>query len=279
MGLELIKSIFLVLLGGFITFVITLITGRIQRRDPNIEWRKFPDLQIASEGLTGISWLIENNGRKSAKNVRVTFQLPETAQFQSFEVEASESALKLDVTEEQGQPSKSIVIPIFTQNVAIGVSCLVSNLLNRDIAVSIVGEDIVGTKTKEITKDYQKERFKSFRKVYWVVNSFLFLFMAFFIIFFGFLMHGRMQLANTESIVALFIKHKDFDGAISMYDTFRKNNILFRNSSSVYFRLAQIYGYKNDTKNCLKFLKKTIGKIDEGKFYKNLIETDSALII
>jgi len=93
MSLEILKGILLILLGGFITFLFNLLIGRMQRQQPRIVWRSFPALHIAKEELTGVSWLIENNGRKGAKNVRITFSLPPNASFKSFEIEPSEPAL------------------------------------------------------------------------------------------------------------------------------------------------------------------------------------------
>lgn len=181
MTTEILKAILLVLLGGFVTFIFTLLIGRLQRRQPRIVWRTFPALHIAKEALSGMSWFIENTGRKSAKNVRLTFSLPEKATFTSFEIEVSEAALEYSLCDDSDKPSrKSIIIPTFTQGVSLSISSLITGLRDEKISLSVVGEDIVGSEKSDVSKEDIGKLHRWAVKIYGVYFAVLALMVIFF---------------------------------------------------------------------------------------------------
>lgn len=270
MTIGILKDILLVLMGGFITFLFTILIGRIQRLQPRMVWRTFPAIHIAREGLSGISWLIENTGRKSAKNVRVTFLLPEKASFTSFEIEPSEPALSYSLSDAPSKTSmKSIIIPIFTQGVSISISSLISGLGDDIAKVSIVGEDIVGTEKSGISEEDVEKRRRRFSKVYVALYGLMILSTVFVLALASFMSIEVMKYKHTEMIADLYLKAKDYDTAINLYETYRKNQVLGRDWGLSDYQLARIHALKGDKQRSILFLQQL-----PKKNYEKRIEQD-----
>lgn len=271
MAIGILKDILLVLLGGFVAFVFTLLIGRVQRRQPRIVWRTFPALHIAREGLSGISWFIENTGRKSAKNVRLTFSLPEKAQFTSFEIEASEAALTYSPCDDLDKPSmKSIIIPTFTQGVSLSISSLISGLSDETVNLSVVGEDIVGSEESGVSEEDIEKHRRRFIKMNVAFYAVIMLMITVFIGFNFFMMSETMHYKNTESIADLYVKAKDYDTAINIYETFRKNHLYFVKSETTTYALARLYALKGNAQKSIILLKQL-----DAKYFEKRIEEDA----
>ncbi|MBN2287379.1 MAG: hypothetical protein JXI43_13090 [Tissierellales bacterium] len=274
MTIQLLKDISLIILGGFVTFIFTLLIGRVQRRQPNLVWRKFPELKNLGEGLSGQSWLIENKGKKSARNVRITFKLPDSAIFNSFEIEPSEAALQYSLQIDPDDPTvKSFIVPTFTQGVSISVSCLISKLSGKDVIISVVGEDILGSRD-EVSKDDFYLRYKKFVKIYSSFYVFLIIVSVLMLGFVIFIVNQVILLKHTQSLAELHMKSKDYDGAIEIYNDWMNASIIFNESETVTYEMSVIYAKKGDLNKCLLFLEKSFSKSNNSKYFINRIQTE-----
>lgn len=272
MPIEILKDVLLLLLGGFVTFLFSLLIGRLQRQKPRMVWRTFPALHIAKEGLSGMSWLIENTGRKSAKNIRLTFLLPEKAKFTSFEIEPSETALEYTIQDSPDKPFlKSIIIPIFTQGVSLSISSLISGLGYDTVNLSIVGEDVVGSEERGFSQEDIEKRHRRFIKMYGAFYAVSTLMTIVFLGFMFLMMSNVMHYKNTEFIADLYVKAKDYDTAINIYETYRKNCLDFIVSDTVTYELAKLYALKGNTQKSVILLKQL-----DAKYFENRIEQDSS---
>lgn len=262
MNFGIIKDVMLVLLGGFFTFLFTLVLNRIQRKEPNIEWRRLPQLSIPSHNLVGISYLIENNGRTKAKDITIKITIPKGATFQSLEVEPSEQAMKYTIHDSPSGNSKTVIIPNFTNKLSLSLSCLIANLSDKDIDISIVGEDIVGKEKK----DLNKKRIEKFSK--YIAVAYLVIYLTVIvggivavssIGVIGFELH---QMEQNDHIAAFHVEKGDYDGALKIYKSYLENSLLNKNSPIVNFKMAVIYAKMQDVKNCIECLKVSSNKMN-----------------
>ena len=138
-----IQNIFLLFLGGGITFLFTFLYHRISERKPILRWRILPPVQLASQDLTALNINISNSGTLGAKNVRVIINVPEDSDISSLEVHPSESALTFKKREMESKHSAEILFPYFHSQIDCIISFLTNKIEMSAIHISIVGDDDV----------------------------------------------------------------------------------------------------------------------------------------
>lgn len=269
MTLSLIQSIFLLLVGGGVTFVVSLLIGKIQSNKPRITWRKFPELHIKGEALSGLNWLIENTGGKSAKNVHLSFSIPDGSVFKSFEIEPSEAAMVYSI-ENSISTIKKIIIPTFTQGVSISISSLISGIDENSVNLSIVGEDVVGFEKTGMSYKQIDRRGRLIIKVYTIFYILIIACGIFFIGALLFFFNDVIHFQNAKFVADLYLKENDFAAAIEVYDNFKNNTILPNMvSPTVNYEIAKIYASKCDALNSVFFLEQL-----KTKSFTKLIKQD-----
>jgi len=273
MSFTLIKNIFLLLIGGLITFIFNYLISKLQRREPKIEWKKLPDISITSQSLTGLSWLIESTGKSSSKNVKIRFTLPENSTFQSFEIETSEPALEYNIIEQQDSQKRIIEIPTFPQGITICISTLISKLLERKVQLSIVGEEVIGKEKHGISPEEIDKIHKNFRWLNVGFYSFIVVICIIFITSLVLFFNDFMQLKQIQHISDIHERQKKYDDAIEIYKVYQENSILHKISPivDVDYNIARIYAIKKDFKRSLLHLKEAI---DRDEAFIKVIESE-----
>ncbi len=153
------KDILLLIIGGVITFIVTLVVNRISRRVPCMTWRFLPPVHLQSQGLTAFNIVIANTGNESATNVESVIELPDDAQIDSLEVEPSQSSLKYTITKNAEHKNKiAVTFPRFHSNVDCVFSFLARKKDLTDLNVSITGDgDVIGEEDKGLTPESMKK--------------------------------------------------------------------------------------------------------------------------
>lgn len=275
MEFSLVKDIFLVIIGAFFTFVFTLLILRLQKKKANITWRKLSNINIPANNLTGINWIIENQGNKSAKNVSIQLKLSGNEKFETIDCQPSENALVFTHNTNVELNKLNINIPVFPNGLSLDISSLVKDL-SGNIEISIVGEDIIG---KEHKVSDRSEKFKKITNlisiimvgVYVVSVLGMFTFVAV-------LLNSRLEYEQTRSIANLYLSNGDKEEAINLYESYSKNSILFKDTPSLLFEVLAIYGQAGDKEKVVSYINKLSEELKKESAIKyiHFLETSSS---
>lgn len=275
MDFGLVKDIFLIIIGAFFTFIFTLVVLKVQQKKPNITWRKLSNIKIPANNLTGINWIIENQGNKSAKNVSVQLKLGAIGKFETIDCQASENALNFTRNTNNDSDMLSIDIPLFPQGISFDISSLVKDLTGN-IEISIVGEDFIG---KEHQVKDNSEKIKKYYNIISLALISVYLLSVFgLIIFMGFILNSKLEYEQTRSIANLYLSNGDKDEAIKLYESYSKNSVLFKETPSLLFEVLSIYGNSGDKVKVISLINKLSGdlKNKSASHYIHFLETAKA---
>jgi hypothetical protein len=128
---SILTKIIIVLIGTFVTFLLSLLAFKLQKKRPKLTWRKLSNIKIPANQLTGVNWLIENIGNQYAKDVNVIVKLPNEATFRTLDCVSSEIALEYTNILNEANNEVKIHIPIFPQNISLDISSLIKNFSNE----------------------------------------------------------------------------------------------------------------------------------------------------
>jgi hypothetical protein len=139
------KDVILILVGGLVTFLVTLLINKIQSKKPLIVWRILPPVSFVSQGLMAFNVNIENRGSKSARNLKAVINFPQDAKIDSFEVQTSEKAMTYEILKSDNANKFEIYFPYFNKGLECILVFLIKNVNVPNIDISIVGdEDVIG---------------------------------------------------------------------------------------------------------------------------------------
>jgi len=253
MDFALVKDIFLVVIGAFSTFLFTLLIMKLQKKKPDITWRKLSNINIPANNLTGINWIIENQGNKSAKDVSIQLQLGEHGKFETIDCQASESALIFNSEINTNSNELSINIPVFPNGISVDISSLVKDL-SGNTQISIVGEDFIG-KEHKIDDKSDKLRKITNKLMMLIVGVYAFTVLGMFI-FIGMLINSRLEYEQTRSIANLYLDNNDKHEAIKLYESYSQNTLLLAKTPSLLFEVLSIYGKSGDKEKVVSYINK-----------------------
>ena len=253
MDFTLVKDIFLVVIGAFSTFLFTLLVMKLQKKKADITWRKLSNINIPANNLTGINWIIENQGNKSAKDVSIQLQLEEHGKFENIDCQASESALIFNSEISSSSNELNITIPVFPHEISIDISSLVKDL-SGNTQISIVGEDFIG---KEHQIDDKSEKIRKItNKLMMILVGVYALTVVGMFIFLGLLTNSRLQYEQTRSIANLYLENNDKDEAIKLYELYSQNTLMLARTPSLLFEVLSIYGKSGDKEKVISYINK-----------------------
>ncbi|MBM9521265.1 hypothetical protein JWG39_15705 [Desulforhopalus vacuolatus] len=275
MEISLVKDIFLVIIGAFSTFFFTLLVLKIQKKKANITWRKLSNIHIPANNLTGIKWIVENQGNKSAKEISIQLKLKEGQRFETIDCKPSENALSF--SQELNTESNNVIIkiPLFPNGISLDISSLVKDF-NDKIEISIVGEDIIG-------KEHQvSDKAESYRKlanymIPGIIGIYVVGMLAMFT-FIGMLLNSRVEYEQTRSIANLYLSNGDNNEAIKLYETYSNNNIFLKETPSLLFEVLLIHAKSGEKEKLFSYIEKLSEDIkkDSAKKYIRFLETSAA---
>lgn len=276
MDITLIKDISLVLAGAFVTFLFTLLVLKIQNKTPKITWRKLSNLHIPANNLTGVNWIIENQGNKSAKKIRILVKLSDGSSFKTLDCISSESALEFtkDVNDECNEAI--IIIPIFPHNLSLDISALISDC-NDEIEISIIGEDLLGKEHE--SSEPNKVLIKRFKSIMNFMLLIYFIGIIATFVFIVVLFDARLKFEQTKSIANLYLKSNEADEALNIYKAFNENTLLMKDSPAFMLETIKIYtatDKKDKVISTMNEILRNARKEDVSK-YLHFLQTDTAL--
>lgn len=256
-----IKDIFLLILGGLITFLITYIINKIQSRKPVLSWRILPPVYFPSQELTAINLSLENNGTKAAKNVKALISCPKEVKIESFDIQKSEKAMDYKIHDTKKTNEIELYFPNFNYGLECILTFMAKQLKPRDINVSIVGEDIVG-------KRKTSEKAKSDKLLDFVPKILIFIAIIF-SLFIGYEIVRNLASINhlqQIEIANLYMETGKYDLAIDKYKKVI-NHWWVPFPKRTYYELAKAYAHKGDAQRATVYLKEFVKKDPESKIF------------
>lgn len=171
-------EIILLIVGGVITFLSTMLFNRMSQRKPKMVWFTPPPIHFKNEGLDALQIVIFNDGNAPAKNVRVIVKLVDDAHFNSVEVHPSENALAYST------PSINpleILIPRVPSGSSVSLSCIVQTVKESKSEISLVGDDdVIGV--EHVRNSGRNQYAKNLRTMYWGMMATMFFILFLFVI-------------------------------------------------------------------------------------------------
>ena len=274
MDLFAFKDIFLVIFGAILTFVFGVLILKIQNKKPKITWRRLSAIKIPVNNLTGISWIIENQGSKSAKDVTILLRLSDETRFESINCNASEEALDYSCNVNDIGTELILKVPVFVGGVSFDISSLIKNLDNN-ISISIVGNDFVGKEYKPFGESQKiKTIFNKINILLFAVYTFS-IFLMIGILFY--ITSSTIQYEQTKSIANLYIDKGDYREAIRIFEEFSNKSIMYSKSSSYYFNILSLYAKLGEKNKVISLMRLLLKKIDDSysSKYVYYLETNS----
>jgi hypothetical protein len=266
------KDIFLLLAGGLITLVVTVITNRIQARKAFLTWRLLPPVMFTAQGVTTFNLAIENSGSADAENVRVAIQYPKETIVESFEVQTSEKAMAYEILTSGNGNEFLVEFSTFPKDLDCILAFLARNINPDDIVVSIIGKEVVG---KEKTADY-KTKSEQFRRFSLLINVFSLvislLLLGGTVVYSYVIGLANANYAQSLDIAELYIETGHPELAIQKYEGLTRE-WWFPTTTQMYYRLASAYALTNDSEKSVHYLRIAITK-DAGIL--SLLKVDSA---
>ena len=192
---SILKDIFLVVLGGIITFYVTILVSKYQECKPDIFWKILPPISFPSKDITSYSLVIENTGNKDANNIRASIILPNNATVEHFDIQLNKAATKYESS--QSNNKFLLDFPVFYKDLECVLSFFTKKLSSDDIQkikVSIVGLDISGKSMEDYRNDVRNQIEKKFKKL-----KILILF------FQGFCFFGLISLIVMSIIIPIYV--------------------------------------------------------------------------
>ena len=252
------KDIILLIVGGLITFIVMYILYKIRERGertPSLVWRKLPPIQLHKVGLTALSISIENEGTKSAKNVRAVISIPENITVESLEIETSEPAMEYILTKSEDSSKFTLNFPFFNRGLECIVALLAKKFHPSNIDISIVGDDdVVGVEKQIIDLDKFKKKFKLFDKIFFLVIPIIGLICIIYIIT---ITLAYVNYQKTMDIAQVYFQSGKYDLALSEYNKLITDFPMIP-STRLYYELAKTYAMKNDDQKAVYYLKKVM---------------------
>lgn len=151
-----LEKIILLLLGGSIGFIFKLLYDYISLKKPRIVWRIFPEVHLPSKELSALNIIIENRGAGFGKNVNIKILFASDTEVSSFEIKPSESALKIESSNQKNEIN--IFLPQMPSNQGFLISILTKGGKWPDCKVSIIGDDNVVGKEALSEELFEKRR-------------------------------------------------------------------------------------------------------------------------
>jgi hypothetical protein len=266
-----LKEVLFMLFGGIVTFCFAFILIKLKDRQAKIYWESLPPLVISNQNLVGESWIVENDGKISAKNIRILVKAPEQSTFSSIDLVSSVDALKYNIEDGKSSSEKIITIPTFTQGVILKITSLMTDVGEDPVLFSVIGEDIIG-----------HEKIRTEKKSVWL--SVATYFTASYIIFFtAIAIYIQVSVHNNEqnytnflrdsSIVRLYVSSGNIEGGIKYLHDFKRSNTNTRYILPLDYELAKLYALSNNQSEALSILTKLN---IEGVLVESLLNTDPA---
>ncbi len=251
--INILKEVLFMFIGGLITFGFAFYLVRLQSRKAKIYWEPMPSLALSKQQQLGKSWIIANDGNKSAKDIRVLIKAPERSEFLSFEVVTSVDAMAYAVEDGSSTCEKVIRIPVFTQGVDLRITSLLSNIEKDDVELSVVGEDVVGKQIEYVEKTPIWIKLLFLIGIIASVTLLLYTYVSSYNA-----AQERKAFIQNDSMLNLYLSSGNMDGAIQfLYDTKQITKDGYYNHYLSY-QLARVYsqvGKQDEAISLLKVLK------------------------
>lgn len=140
------KDVVLLIIGGLVTYFVTLAISKTQTPKPSLAWRLLPPVFFPTEKISSFNLAVENDGNKDAENVRIVISLPKEATIVSFELQVNEKAAKYEIARSADGREIAVTFPFYYKKLEAIFAFLAKDLDPADIDISIVGNEVIGTK-------------------------------------------------------------------------------------------------------------------------------------
>lgn len=210
-----IKEILLLLAGGAITFVFTLLLNRISRRRPKLVWRILPPVHLPQENVTALQIIFVNEGDAPATNVRVIVGLGSKERIESVYVHPSEAAIDYLF------PSKNpleLQFPRLPSQSNVTLSCIVHGPQEPAPKISIVGDgDTVGSEAESPSQERIQKMRRRLLKAYGSMYALLIFVMLTFVFWIIALSIEYRTAQQQIALGDLYYRSGDYESARHIY--------------------------------------------------------------
>lgn len=249
----------LLILGGLITLVVTIVANRIKTRAPRLVWRLLPATSFPLQGITAFTVAVTNDGAVDAENVRAVINYPKEALIESFEIQPSEAAMAYDFTDSEKPNQLVVTFPLFARGTDCIFTFLGKGLDPKDLKISILVKRVIGRQGKP---ENSGRIARSLSRSLVIVSS-----LAIFVIILAVVYVEVINLAAINYIQGLDIAelygstgHQD--KAIAKYEDMARY-AWFPSKIQLYYRLAAAYARSNDAQRAMLYLQKLAQKTPE----------------
>jgi tetratricopeptide (TPR) repeat protein len=258
-----LKDMLLLIIGGGVTFAVTLLIGKLSRHRPRLTWRLLPPVHLSSQGLTAFNVVLANQGNDAATNVQVVVELPEDAQIESVEIEPSETALRYEMSVYEDRKNRiGIEFPKFQSNLDCVLSFLAHKKELKDIDVSITADpDVLGEADSGISRETLNRYRRRLTQAYAGMTGVI-IFSALCIIVWKMLLGtGFNDSLQQMAIGDVYYNSGDYQRALVTYTAIGEGSLKPFNSP-VKYRMAQAYAQLSKSASAVSCLEEILRKGD-----------------
>lgn len=283
MEIDIFKSLFLLLMGGVVTYFVTIVSFKYTNKKPRVTYQEIPSISMPEQNIVAYNWIIDNKGSKAGLNIYIKITLPSPSTFFIHECTPSEKAIAYfeDLTSKSNE--LNIKIPNLPSGTSLNISSLISNPPKSNVNISVIGDDLIGTQ-HQVSESIQKLKKwdKYLKPVQYILPVSLIIYYAYIFVNLKFAANDALELMQTRAIAKLHVENGNFQEAIKIYDSIiisTLNN--FKVDKIIYFEKIKIYALAKEREKVISSLNFLINNaheedIESFKYYVLRLETDFA---
>lgn len=281
MELEIFKSLFLLVIGEIVTFIVTIISFKFTNKKARVTYQEIPSISMLEQNIVAYNWIIENKGSKAGLNINIKITLPSPSTIMVYECTPSEKAITYLNELSANSNELNVKIPNLPSGTSLNISSLISDPPKSNVNISVIGDDLIGTQ-HQVSDSFQKlKRWDKYLKVVpFILLITLMIYSAYVFIIVKFTANDALELIQTRAIAKLHVENGNFQEAIEIYDSSRISSLnSLKTDKFIYFEKIKIYALAKQREKVISSLNFLINNaheedIESFKYYVLRLETD-----